>query len=296
MSNMKALGRLVAASEDLTDHAMMNLQKLLEALVYASIRVESRGYRRSGDPGDRIAEIREVLKGFPESMLPEAFREVLDRAVALYEVRPRGDLTYLEAPDIFVCRNCGQVAVGSAPESCSNCAANGGVFRRFQGMFNGDNSEPDEPATLIDLLDENVRVIDGVLSRLTEEMCAHHPFVDRWCVRDHVAHLHDAQGVMIRRVSRILEEDDPFLSTEAPYETALDDEGRPPETHAIFAKYASERAAFTSRLRGLSVTQLWRRGRHEDFGHISVMHQVKYFTKHEQVHIGTLAELAAALG
>ena len=46
MITVETLGRLIAASEDLTDYGMMNLQKLLEALVFAIVRVEARAHRR----------------------------------------------------------------------------------------------------------------------------------------------------------------------------------------------------------------------------------------------------------
>jgi hypothetical protein len=85
------------------------------------------------------------------------------------------------------------------------------------------------------------------------------------------------------------------LSTAVPYETATDANGRPAETREILRLFLTDRKALTSRLRELPLADLWRRGRHDDFGLISVMHQVKYFAQHEQAHMGTVTALRKAI-
>jgi hypothetical protein len=291
MTTLDVLAGLIAASEDLTDHGMMNLQKLLEALVYAIVRVEARTYRREGDPVERIEEISRLINDLPDKTIPPAFQEVLEGAIEHYTAKPRGDLTFEDAPDVFVCRSCGHVAVAAAPSACPVCGAVAGVFRRFQGMFNGDNAEPENPSALFDLLDENARQLEMLMSGLEETDCTRRPFVRRWCIRDHVTHFLDAQAVLIRRVSLILTENTPFLSTAVPYETATDTKGRPAETRDILGMFLADRKDLTARLRALPFTDLWKRGRHEGFGLVSVMHQVKYFAHHEQAHLGTVAAL-----
>ena len=295
MTTLDVLARLIATSEDLTDHGMINLQKLLEALVYAVVRVEARTYRREGDPAERIEEISRLIHDLPDRIIPPAFREVLELAMERYTAEPTGDLNYVDAPDVFVCRSCGHVAVSAAPHACPVCDVAAGVFRRFQGMFNGDNAEPEDPSALIDLLDENARQLETLMLGLEEADCTHRPFDGRWCVREHVTHFLDAQAVLIRRVSSILTENTPLLSTAVPYETATDANGRPAETRKILRLFLTDRKGLTSRLRALPLADLWRRGRHDDFGLISVMHQVKYFAQHEQAHMGTVAALRKAI-
>ncbi len=295
MTTLDVLAGLIAASEDLTDHGMTNLQKLLEALVYAVVRVEARNYRREGDPAERIEEINRLIHDLPDKTIPPAFREVLERAMERYTAEPTGDLTFVDAPDIYACRSCGHVAVAAVPNACPVCGVAAGVFRRFQGMFNGDNAEPEDPSTLIDLLDENARQLETLMSGLEEADCTRRPFVGRWCIRDHVTHFLDAQAVLIRRVSLILTENTPLLSTAVPYKTATDNKGRPAETREILGMFLADRKGLTARLRALPPADLWRRGRHEDYGLVSVMHQVKYFAHHEQAHMGTVAALRKAV-
>ncbi|UCF97014.1 MAG: DinB family protein [Spirochaetaceae bacterium] len=295
MINLKDLSRLIAASEDLTDHGMMNLQKLIEALVFAIVRVEARSYRREAEPAERIHEIDRIVHALPAKAIPQAFREVVAGATKRYTTDPKGDLPYVEAPDVFVCRSCGYIAVAEAPDLCSECGAATGVFRRFQGMFNGDNAEPEDPSMLIDLLDENARKLETLVSGLEEADFTRRPLAGRWSIRDHVTHFYDAQAILIQRVSLILTKDTPLLRTEVPYETATDSKGRPAETKEILRMFLDDRKGFTTRLRTLTLADLWRRGHHEDFGLVSVMHQVKYFAQHEQAHMGTVTQLRRAV-
>jgi ribosomal protein L37E len=290
MNQEDVFSRLIAASEDLTDRGMMNLQKLLEAL-----RVRARAYRQAGEPQRRIREIGGLIRDLPEAAIPPELRKVLEGAIEHYAGGAKGDLPYTEAPDIFVCRNCGHAAVAAAPKACPECGMAAGVFRRFQGMFNGDNAEPEEPSALIDLLEDNARQLEEMVADLEEADCAFRPASGGWCIREHVTHFLDAQAVLIGRVSLILSQDTPPLNTAVPYETATDATGRPAETRDVLRVYLADRKALAARLRSLALADLWRRGRHEDFGLISLMHQVKYFAQHEQAHMGAVAALRSAV-
>ena len=274
---------------------MVNLQKLLEALVYSVIRVQARPYKRRDDAAVRIQEVATLLSQIPVEVIAPAFQKVLKLALERYQIDPSGDLTYAEAPDIFVCRSCGQATVGEAPQECPVCGSSFGVFRRFQGIFNGDNSEPENPSALLDMLDQNVVQVDSLVSGLRESECTQHPFPGRWSIREQIAHFYDTQTLLDRRVSLMLVEDEPLLSSAAPYEKATEAEGRPNSTAELFRAYKEARSAFTTRLREGAPTELWRRGHHEDFGIVSIMHQVKYFACHEQAHMGSIATLRKAV-
>ncbi|MBN1835399.1 MAG: DinB family protein [Spirochaetales bacterium] len=295
MVAVDVLGRLIAASEDLTDHGMLNLQKLLEALVFALVRVQARSYRRRSDPAERMTEIDRLIRDLPVNAVSSELRTLLESAMRRYGPETRGDLTYLEAPDVFVCRGCGHAAVGEAPPACPECGEASGVFRRFQGMFNGDNAAPEEPAALIDQLEANARRLESLVDGLEEADCVRRPLAGRWSMRDQVTHFLDAQAVLIGRVSLILAQEERALKTAVPYESATDSGGRPALTREILAQYLSDRSSLTQRLRGLGPRDLWKCGRHEDFGLVSIMHQVKYFAQHEQAHLGTVSELSRVL-
>jgi len=75
---------------------------------------------------------------------------------------------------------------------------------------------------------------------------------------------------------------------------SLSTRGLPAETQELLRMFLADRKELTDRLRTLSIAELWRRGFHEDFGRVSIMHQVKYFAQHEQAHMGTIAALNRA--
>ena len=148
MISVDILAQLAAAADDLTNKGVINLQKLVEALIYSVIRTQARTYRRRDDATVRAKEVLELVSHLPAETVATALREVIEHALKRYQVNPKGDLTYSEAPDVFVCRSCGQVSMSEAPEECPVCGSSFGVFRRFQGMFNGDNCEPENPLAL----------------------------------------------------------------------------------------------------------------------------------------------------
>ena len=295
MISVDLLAQLTAAAEDLTNKGIINLQKLLEALVYSVIRTQARNYRRRDDAVVRIQDVLSLVNQIPAEFVAPALQKVLELALKRYQINPKGDLSYDEAPDIFVCRSCGHVSIGEAPKECPGCWSSFGVFRRFQGMFNGDNSEPENPFALLDMLDQNAVQVELLVWGLQESECVKHPFPGRWSIREQITHFYDAQALLEGRVSLMLVEHEPFLGSATPYTKATDSKGRPSHTSDILRIYKEARTAFTARLREVAPIQLWRRGRHEDFGLVSIMHQVKYFAQHEQAHMGSIAALRKAV-
>jgi hypothetical protein len=59
---------------------MLNLQKLLEALVYAAIRVEARPHHRDAEAGERVREITSLIRDLPARTIPPALRRVIEGA------------------------------------------------------------------------------------------------------------------------------------------------------------------------------------------------------------------------
>lgn len=295
MIALENLARFVANANYLTDKGMLNLQKLIEALVFAVIRVESRSYLDERDSLDRIHEMLELLDDFPDKSLPPSLGELIRAALNHYKESTEGDLQYDQAPDVFVCRNCGFVSLHAPPEVCAECGEAQGVFRRFLAMFNGDNAEPDDPRELIDLLDNSAHLLKDLVANLPVSDLERHPIEGKWSLRDHIVHFHEAQTVLIGRVSRMLTEDAPDLASAKPYDIDTSEESGPAETKDILNSFLAERKIFTDQLRALGIRELWRRGQHEDFGLVSVMHQVKYFACHEQAHLGTIVALKNAV-
>ena len=101
--------------------------------------------------------------------------------------------------------------------------------------------------------------------------------------------------MLVGRLDLMLRGDAPSLATAVPYVTALDASGRPAETRTVFEGYAEERRKLVDRLRALTPAEHRMIGHHEDFGPVTVMHQIKYFSHHEHAHFGTMRELREAV-
>lgn len=69
------------------------------------------------------------------------------------------------------------------------------------------------------------------------------------------------------------------------YEEAGEDEGRPDTTSSLLSEFLNLRARSIAILEGLPLKDLWRTGRHTEFGRITILRQVAYLAYHEQTHL-----------
>ena len=285
------LGRLLALAEMLAEEGQMNLNKLIEAVVFAQLR--QAGWRQmAGRAGnDLLEEFKEARR------LLESADHGLDLLAALragckhLEEGTSGDLAIEAAPDAFVCRSCGHLSLGEAPAHCPDCGAWPGRFRRFVAMFNGDNYEPVDPTLILDLLVDNAERLAELTESLSEDLLSRKPNGDTWSIREHVSHFYDTQEMLERRMELILSREEPDLSAAAPYISATENEGRPSSTCEILESFCKRRKASVARLRTQSLKDLWRSGNHPEFGRISLLRQICYFAFHEQTHLPAVEAL-----
>jgi uncharacterized damage-inducible protein DinB len=112
-----------------------------------------------------------------------------------------------------------------------------------------------------------------------------------WSVRNVLSHLRDAQGVLDYRVNRLLEEDFPIIQSQAVFKWAQEEAERPSNTKEIYETYIVSRLKTLETLESISLRDWWREGRHEEFGVVSIQHQVSYFATHELTHLSQLEGL-----
>jgi hypothetical protein len=230
----------------------------------------------------------QVLKR--DNLAPELIAALETGRKALAERRP-GDLLIEEAPDVFVCRTCGHAALGSPPDRCPDCGGWPGRFRKFVGFFNGDNTEPRNPVEVLALLARNADELERLVDGLSEVELTRTPVGNAWSIRDHVAHFYDAQEMLDTRVDLMLKYDNPELTAMAVYEFATAAERHPPSTRAILAEFRGRRARCIARLKALPLQDLWRPGRHPEFGQLTILRQAAYLAFHEQTHLPEIEAL-----
>jgi len=285
------LARLVALAERCASEGQMNLNKLVEAAIYAEIRRAGWRYRPKVTVERLIPELETSLQSLKPDDPSPGLIAALEAGLQALSAGHGADLLFEDAPDVFVCRSCGHVALGSPPDHCPECGTWPGRFRKFVAFFNGDNQEPINPVETLALLSQNAQDLERLVKDLSEEQIARAPAGSDWSIRDHIAHFYDTQEMLDNRVDLMLEQDDPELVAIAVYEFATQESRHPTSAQAILAEFRRKRGQCVARLEALPLKALWRTGRHPEFGRLTILRQAAYLAYHEQTHLPEIEAL-----
>lgn len=295
------LGQWVALSERFADEGEMNLSKLLDAAVYA--RVRRIGWlNRPIVTKATMGQELETSIGRLEALGADGELDADGDLVAALRLgwaklarQDHRDMLVEESPDVFVCRTCGHVAFRQPPDHCPDCGSWPGRFRKFVPVFNADNAEPTDPWAVLAMLARNSDDLESLVGDLSEEICTRRPGSGVWSIREHVAHFCDAQETLDARIDRMLAEDDPDLAVLSIFELASQDELHPEMTADMLAAFRRKRASCVARLEALPLHNLWRTGRHAEFGRLTILRQANYMACHEQTHLPDIEQLRQRL-
>ena len=285
------IGRSIALSERFASEGEMNLSKLLDAAVYADVRRSGWMHRPAVTRATMEVELRTTIERLKARHADAGLIGALELGAAKLAREDHRDMLVEEAPDVFVCRTCGHVALARPPAHCPDCGSWPGRSRRFVPVFNADNAEPTDPMDVLALLAANAADLERLTGDLTEEVCARRPSPDAWSIREHIAHFYDAQETLDDRIDRMLRDDDPDLTVLSMFELAAQEGLHPPTAAETLAAFMRKRATCVARLEALPLRDLWRTGRHAEFGRITVLRQANYMACHEQTHLPDIEEL-----
>ena len=288
---MTNIARMSAAAEKLADEGYMNLNKLIEAGIYAQLKRAAWEYRPKITRQNLQAELETSIAFLADQNMDQDLMSVLVKGNQGLLDQTGTDFSITEAPDVHVCRTCGQVALSTPPERCPGCGSWPGRFRKFVAVFNMDNTDPINPVEVIQLFARNGEDLASLVAGLPEHVLTKKPAENEWSIRDHVAHFYDAQVMLDTRLDLMLNHDDPELEALALYEHADDEEGRPSVTEDMLSQFLTLRRQSIDLLEGLPLKDLWRTGRHAEFGRITIIRQVSYLAYHEQTHLPEIEDL-----
>jgi rubrerythrin len=292
----EGIPRMVSLAERFASEGHMNLNKLLEAAVYAQIRRAAWRFRPHVTKDSMPAELQASLDFMTREGVNVELVGSLEKGLRGLNDPSASAILFADAADVFVCRTCGHIAVGSPPDRCPDCGSWQGRFRKFTATFNMDNMEPLNPIEVINLFAHNAIDLVGLVEGLKEDQLAQKPAADEWSIREHVAHFYDAQEMLDTRLALMLDQDDPELVAMAIYENAGEDEGRPDTTAGLLSKFLNLRARSIDLLKSLPLKDLWRTGQHTEFGRITILRQVAYLAYHEQTHLPEIEALRGMFG
>jgi len=285
------LGRLVALAERLASEGQMNLNKLVEAAIYAKVRQSGWSYRPQVTVASMQQEFEASLQDLKRDTLAPELIVALEIGWRVLTEQHSADLLIEEAPDVFVCRSCGHAALGSPPDRCPGCRSRSGRFRKFVAFFNGDNSEPIDPMKVLLLLAHNTDELERLVHGLSEEQLNQAVEGSDWSIRDHIAHIYVTQQILDTRINLMLEHDNPELRALAFNEFANEPGRHPASVYSMLAEFRGKRMKCIARLESLPLKDLWRPGRHPEFGQLTILRQAAELAYHEQSHLSEIEAL-----
>jgi len=121
------------------------------------------------------------------------------------------------------------------------------------------------------------------------------PNAEGWSVKDIVAHMVDVEdGVMVSRITRLLEENRPFIrSIDPPARLAAGDYAAR-SLDDLLEELSRQRASHAAWLARLTEQQLARGGEHEEVGEIFVVDLAHQWAAHDLTHLRQIAQMLQA--
>ena len=206
-------------------------------------------------------------------------------------ISAQGLVLYPNAPPIYVCRVCGEVARETAPDHCPHCGAGRLTFQFFPAAY---YLEPvpidlilDQMARTPDWLDELLRGVSVDQARQQVDGAE-----GAWSLLEAAGHLLDTQYLIAQRVELFLSQPAPDLNAKSMWQTV---ESAALPVKDIAAHFRQSRTAMLEQL-GAAPSDYWERvGQHTEFGPVTLQQQCSYFAKHEQWHMAQITRIRHAL-
>lgn len=283
-ADYKHLIGLVRLARQLEMEGYYNAAKLFWAAAYSDeIRASRKGLDINRDDLDlRVVEAIEALseRGASSGL-------ILTLETARQAVREQRSPTFAETPDIHVCRTCGEIAIGPAPDQCPQCGGFELTFRTFPPVHYLD---PLPPAAALDALTTVPPAVHRLIDGLDDNQLNQTPRPGDWSIRQVLAHLLGAQELVAYRIDKMLSEENPSLKA-----VGLPVAGENLTAWEVFEQFRSSREALVGVLRGIEPLDWWRTGEHEEFSTVTVLQQATYFAKHDHAHLTQIENVRRAL-
>ena len=288
---MDDIGRLTALAERCAAEGQMNLNKYLEAVIYAKTRHAGYEYHPMVSAERILPELEASLQVMKQAGQPSELIDAVELGYRMLSEGRHGDMLADEAPDVFVCRKCGFTALTAPPDRCPECHSWPGQFRKFVAIFNGDNFDPTNPMEVLTLQDHNAKDLQALVAGLSEEDMNINSKPGEWTIGEHIVHFYDSQVMLDKRIELMLNNENPELSALALYEFPTQAERHPTSGQAVLQEFIQLRDRCLDKLAALPLKALWRTGRHTEFGQITILRQAAYIAYHEQTHLPDVEEL-----
>lgn len=151
----------------------------------------------------------------------------------------------------------------------------------------------DTKAELLDVYRATPVTLRALVAQADNALLKRRPAANDWAVIEIVAHLADTEERAMKRVERMLHEDNPALPGYDPAELADVRDYRSMDLANELDLFASVRATQIALLEGIDDAAWGRTGQHEETGEITVEALTAHMAAHDAIH---LAQIARILG
>ncbi|MBC8170715.1 MAG: DinB family protein, partial [Anaerolineae bacterium] len=207
---------------------------------------------------------------------PDVLAGLINRATAVRENRT---VTYHEAPAVYVSRTSGDVFIGEPPALTRTNDDALGLRAVPSIWYIEDLYAPGQASAALTAFPQQVA---DLVQNMTDDQMLIHEKPGEWNMRDLLRHLYLTQELVAGRVEQVLAEANPTLKGLAVW--AMADQGGVSGVEFL-ARYRASREQMLARLQTLQPQDWWRPCFHDEFGPMTLLHQVVYFTRHERSHV-----------
>ena len=264
-----------------------NIAKYVRAAIDSLLRKEAYALHYQSDNDSVLNDLESVIRRLEDMGFDEEIITHLRRGHNTIAQNKISKLPEFATPR--VCRRCGYVLCQTGEKDCPNCAADSASFAIHHPIYWMREFDPFEAMTRLKQTPNKFR------HRLNAIPAAQHtsrPTPDSWSPFEVMKHIRDAQIVLHTRVIKILEEDNPYLDFQQVWAWA-DKQAMEESATDLFNSYSASRSKTIEVLEVTPLENWWRTANHEEFGPVTLLGQISYFTAHEITHLRQLARLTA---
>lgn len=149
----------------------------------------------------------------------------------------------------------------------------------------------DTRAELLDIYRATPVTLRALVAPSDDTLIKRRPADDGWAIIEIVAHLADAEEMVVKRIERMLMEDDPALPAYDPGDLAEVSDHRSRDLASELDRFESVRATHTARLEGLDSAGWQRTGQHEEVGEITIEAMTAHMAAHDAVHLAQISRI-----
>ena len=139
------------------------------------------------------------------------------------------------------------------------------------------------------------QTISELTKNFPEEQLKQRINPDKWSVFENIVHLCAYQPTFIRRIERMLKEDNPLFERYVAENDNLFYEYFKLSLPELTLNTNKDRSIIFSKLQGLTDIQLSHTGRHPKYGALNISQWADFFLLHEAHHLWTMALLCYSL-